>query len=119
MNWLIIICGILFNTAASVLIKIAMASTERLSFDIPTLLTLMANITLWLGVICYGGAFILYAVALAKFPLNVAHPILTSGAIACVAMVSVWLFNEPLPLSALLGIILIIIGVALIAMKFH
>lgn len=48
----------------------------------------------FLGVALYGAAFILYAAALAVLPLNIAHPILTTGAVAVVAILSVVVFNE-------------------------
>jgi hypothetical protein len=35
-----------------------------------------------LGLGLYGAVFVVYAAALARLPFNVAHPVLTSGAVA-------------------------------------
>lgn len=114
MNWLIIAVGIAANASASVLVKIAMARPDF--FVAPSApWRLLANLPLVLGVACYGVAFILYAVALARMPLSVVHPILTVGAIACVAVLSFALFNEPFPPLKLAGVGLVIAGVVLIA----
>lgn len=116
MKWLILILGIASNASASVLIKMAITPPRGLpSFTHP--LAVLSNWPLWLGVFLYGTAFLLYAAALAFLPLNVAHPVLTSGAIACVALLSVLLFREPVYWSTVTGILMVIGGVALITLK--
>jgi small multidrug resistance pump len=113
MKWLILFAGIASNAAASVLVKYAM--TPPYSF--PSLAApreSLANWPFWAGLGLYGMAFLLYAAALARLPLNVAHPVLTAGAIATVAAVSVVLFREPLSPVKLAGIVMVICGVALI-----
>lgn len=116
MKWLILIVGILTNASASVLIKLAMMPPRKF----PSLSDPYAAITnwpLWLGLVLYGAAFLLYALALSKFPLNVAHPILTAGSIATVAIFSWVFFKELFTPSITFGLILIVVGVALISMK--
>jgi multidrug transporter EmrE-like cation transporter len=54
---------------------------------------------------------------LAFLPLNVAQPLLTSGAIATVALISLWLFREPFPWTMAVGICLVIAGVILITLR--
>ncbi|WP_211945524.1 EamA family transporter [Cupriavidus yeoncheonensis] len=113
MKWLILILGITTNASASVLIKMAMIPPRRF----PTLSDPMAfvlNWPFWSGLSLYGGAFLLYAAALARLPLNVAHPILTSGAVATVALFSFFIFGEPIHWTAGVGILLVIAGVVLI-----
>lgn len=116
MKWLILLFGIASNASASVLVKMAM--TPPRSF--PTLAdptSLFRNWPLCLGVVLYGTAFLLYAAALARLPLNVAHPVLTSGAIASVAILSVVVFREPFYWTTAAGIALVIIGVMLITAR--
>lgn len=116
MKWLILVLGIATNASASVLIKIAMTPPRQF----PTLSNPWAALTnwpLWLGIALYGSAFLLYAAALAKLPLNVAHPILTCGAVAAVAVLSVLLFREPLTWTTGLGIVLVVAGVVLISAR--
>lgn len=116
MKWLILIIGIACNASASVLIKMAMMPPRKLpSLTAP--LELLSNWPLLLGIALYGAAFLLYAAALAVLPLNIAHPILTTGAVAVVAILSVVIFNETFYWTSILGIILVILGVILITLR--
>ena len=113
MKWLILVLGIAANASASVLVKMAIMPPRRFP-SLAEPLHALANWPFWAGLGLYGAAFLLYAAALARLPLNVAHPVLTSGAVAAVALLSVLLFREPFYWTTGLGIVLIIAGVALI-----
>jgi multidrug transporter EmrE-like cation transporter len=116
MKWLILILGIASNASASVLVKIAMMPPRKF----PSLrepLVALSNWPFWLGLGLYGAAFLLYAAALARLPLNVAHPVLTAGAVATVALCSVLIFREPFHWTTGAGIALVIAGVALITAR--
>lgn len=116
MKWLILILGIASNASASVLVKMAMMPPRKLpSLSDP--MAALSNWPFWLGLGLYGGAFLLYAAALARLPLNVAHPVLTSGAVATVALLSVLIFREPFHWTTGAGIALVIAGVALITVR--
>lgn len=116
MKWLILLLGVAANASASVLVKIAMTEPRRFpSLSDPA--AALANWPFWLGLALYGAAFLLYAAALARLPLNVAHPVLTAGAIAVVATLSIILFNEPFHWTTGLGIALVIAGVVLITAR--
>lgn len=116
MKWLILVAGILSNASASVLIKLAMMPPRKFpSLSDPW--AALTNWPFWLGLSLYGVAFLLYAAALARLPLNVAHPILTSGAIAMVALLSFLLFREQFYWTTLVGITFVIIGVVMITVK--
>ena len=116
MKWLILILGIASNASASVLVKMAMMPPRKF----PSLSEPMAalnNWPFWSGLGLYGAAFLLYAAALARLPLNVAHPVLTAGAVATVALCSVLIFREPFHWTTGAGIVLVIVGVALITAR--
>lgn len=116
MKWLILVCGILANASASVLVKLAMLPPR----SFPSLrdpLAALANWPFWLGLGLYGAAFLLYAAALARLPLNVAHPILTCGAVAMVALFSLVIFREPFHWTTGAGIVLVIAGVVLLTAR--
>lgn len=116
MKWLILILGIASNASASVLIKMAMMPPRKFpSLSHP--FEALSNWPFWLGLFLYGSAFLLYAAALAKFPLNIAHPVLTSGAIATVALFSILIFREPFHWTTGVGILFVIAGVALITAR--
>ena len=116
MKWLILVLGIAANASASVLVKMAMMPPRRFP-SLADPLAALSNWPFWLGLGLYGGAFLLYAAALARLPLNVAHPVLTSGAVATVALFSVLIFREPFYWTTGAGILLVIAGVALITAR--
>lgn len=116
MKWLILILGIASNASASVLVKMAMMPPRKFpSLSEP--MAALSNWPFWLGLGLYGAAFLLYAAALARLPLNVAHPVLTAGAVATVALCSVVIFREPFHWTTAAGIVLVIAGVALITVR--
>lgn len=116
MKWLILVLGIAANASASVLVKLAMLPPRRFpSLGDPA--AALANWPFWLGLGLYGMAFLLYAAALARLPLNVAHPVLTSGAVATVALFSFLIFREPFHWTRGAGILLVMAGVALITLR--
>jgi multidrug transporter EmrE-like cation transporter len=116
MKWIILILGIFSNASASVLVKMAMMPPRRFpSLSAP--LEALNNWPFWLGLGLYGSAFLLYAAALARLPLNVAHPVLTAGAVAAVACSSVLIFREAFHWTTGAGILLVIAGVALITAR--
>lgn len=116
MKWLILLLGIISNASASVLIKFSMLPPRKFpSFNDP--IQAFSNWPFWLGLLLYGAAFLLYAAALARLPLNVAHPILTSGAVATVALSSLIIFHEPFHWTTISGIVLVLAGVVLITAR--
>lgn len=116
MKWLILILGVLSNASASTLIKVAMTERKQ-AISIREPLTILANWPLFTGVLLYGAAFVLYALALTKLPLNVAHPILTSGSIALVAIASVVMFGERMSILNMLGVLMIMGGVVALTIR--
>ncbi|WP_283151024.1 EamA family transporter [Silvimonas soli] len=116
MKWLILVLGIAANASASVLVKLAMLPPRKFpSLSDPA--AALTNWPFWVGLTLYGGAFLLYAAALARLPLNIAHPILTSGAVATVALSSTLIFREPFHWTTGAGILLVIAGVFLITVR--
>jgi small multidrug resistance pump len=117
MKWLILILGITSNASASVLVKMAMMPPRKFPTLDDSIRSVISNWPFWLGLGLYGAAFLLYAAALARLPLNVAHPVLTSGAIAAVALCSLLIFREPFHWTTIAGILLVVAGVALITVR--
>ena len=113
-SWFVLILGVCANAFASVLVKIAVTSPR----EIPSLSNPVSAITnwpLWLGLLSYGAAFVLYSLALTRLPLNVAHPIMTTGAVTMVVILSIVLFKEQFYWTTGIGILLVVAGVALIS----
>jgi len=113
MKWLVLLLGIASNASASLLIKLAqMPSRQAPLVNHPWLLFLNWELILGIGLYCI--AFVLYAIALKFFPLNVAHPMLTAGAIASVAILSVVVLDESFTASMLVGLGFMAIGIILL-----
>jgi multidrug transporter EmrE-like cation transporter len=115
-KWLVLLLGIAANASASVLVKVFVTQLGASGGSRPVL-WLATRPALLAGVAMYAAAFVLYAVALRMLPLNVAHPILTCGAIAAVALLSVTVFGEAMPATTVLGLALIMAGVALVGAR--
>ena len=75
------------------------------------------NWPLWLGLALYAMGFFLYAAALVSLRLNVAYPVLVSGSVVAVALLSLLLFKEPFYGTTVAGIVLVVAGVVLIALR--
>ena len=116
MKWLTLLAGVLANASASVLIKIAMLPPHRFP-SLTRPLQLFTNWPLMLGMVLYATTLGLYAIALNSLPLNVAHPILTAGAVATVAVFSYAVLHEPFPWTTAVGSALVAAGVGLISLS--
>jgi small multidrug resistance pump len=114
-NLVVVLLGIGCNASASVLVKLAMSPLHRSARS--GLLGLLLNGPLLAAIVLYVSAFVFFGMALGRLPLNVAHPIMTSAAIALVALLSKVVFGEPFPWTTSLGIGFVIIGVWLISSR--
>ncbi|WP_041373495.1 hypothetical protein [Phenylobacterium zucineum] len=112
MTWLLIVVGILANAAASVLVKLS--SDGPLTLSDP--MALAANWRLWLAAASYGVAFLAYAAAVTRLPLNVAHPIATAGAIVVVGAASALMMREAFTPLHWLGYSLLLAGIVALAL---
>lgn len=110
MKWLLILFGILANGAASGLVKAAGP------LDLGAPLQLALNWRLLAAITCYFIAFVLYAAAVSRFPLNVAHPITTAGAVVLVGLISAVGFGEGFNRWQIAGYLLLLAGIAALAL---
>lgn len=116
MKWMILILGIAANASASVLVKISTMAPRK----VPSLtdpIAALGNWPFWLGLVLYGGTFMVYAVALTKLPLNVVHPVMTAGTVAAIALCSGLIFREPFHWTTCAGILLVIAGVGFLTAR--
>jgi small multidrug resistance pump len=112
--WLNVLGAIIMNAIASAMLKLASQPPFKPpSIDHP--LAVLTNWPLLLGLVSYCIAFVLYAVAVSQLPLSIVYPVLTSGGISLVVLISLFLFNEPINMRTAAGIFFVLVGVALIA----
>ncbi|MEB3231258.1 MAG: EamA family transporter [Leptolyngbyaceae bacterium] len=68
---------------------------------------------LWIGLSCYGCGAIAYILLLSKVPLSVAGPCISLAYVASI-IIGAAFFKEVIPISRLVGIVLIMTGVILV-----
>lgn len=69
-----------------------------------------------IGLACYGGAALLYIVALRRIPMSIALPC-TAASYVAIALIGHFAFGEPLGAQKIAAILLICGGVVLLAMS--
>lgn len=102
------------NVCANAGFKRLVQSVEP-EFSLRTLVDVVTSPWLWLGGL--GSLLLLgsYLYAIRTLPLGVAYPIATSLGTVAVATMGILMFSEPLKLTNMAGIALVICGVLLIS----
>lgn len=109
--WLSLAAAILVSLSGQVLLKAGATDAVAASGG------LVDQIFRWntlVGLVLYGGAAVLYIVALRRIPMSIALPC-TAASYVAIALLGWMLFNEPLGLQKIGGIALICGGVVLLA----
>ena len=114
MKYLILIAGIFSNSVASFLLKLGVSSIDNKSLS-GLVFSYLTNVYFVFGGVLYLLAFLLYILALKSFPLNIAHPVLTAGAIGTVSLLSILFLGESFGWKNVIGLIFIISGVIILS----
>ena len=116
MNIVLILVSVLLNSAAQMLMRKGMLAVGevRLSNLFQMVGPMLANVWLWLSMLCYMVSFVLWMVVLSKMEMSYAYPFLSVGYVV-VAVGGYYFFGEGLSMVRLLGIGVICIGVFLIS----
>lgn len=114
----LVMTGVLLNAVAQLALKASVSDTGIISLDMQSLMSsagsLITNIWLWVGLICYGISVIVWILALSRVDVSIAYPMLSIGYIVN-AIAASHLFNEPLGIGKVVGIGIIIVGVYVLA----
>lgn len=113
MSWFLLFLCVSFNALAGLSMKFGTQPPFRLP-SIRDPMAIVTNWPLWLAVGFYGSAFLVYAAVLARLPLSVVAPVVTSGTTFMVAILAFTLLREPVRMTTCLGIVTVILGVVLI-----
>lgn len=117
---LLIFASIILGVCGQISLKMGMREIGNLEFlDIfsPKIISIIFNKFVFLGLLSYLIASLLWLVILSKAELSFAYPMLSIGYII-IAIIGKLLFNESLTSERFLGIILITIGVFLLLRSF-
>jgi multidrug transporter EmrE-like cation transporter len=107
MTWGYVIGTLLLNVLANLFLKHGMTSLSGGG----ALLHMLRTPSIYIGAICYGGAFVTYSLALTKLPLGVVYPLITGGIAVTLAVVSIALFGESLRMTQAVGIAMVVAGI--------
>lgn len=120
-SYLILIIPIFAAPIAQLFFKKGILALGRLDFSLASLSSLIPRILQsgWLlsGIGLFGISFLAYLFVLSKYPLNVVYPIFVSSGVIIISLASWFLFKETLTLLQILGIVFIIFGIFLLAVK--
>jgi multidrug transporter EmrE-like cation transporter len=116
--FLLILTGVLLNATAQLLLKMAVRGMGPIALSPETLLrsawSLAQNPYILAGLVCYAVSLVVWILALSRVEVSLAYPMLSLGYI--VTAIGAWMFfSERLSLLQWLGIVVIIVGVALLA----
>ena len=114
----LLMCGVLLNALAQLLLKAGTNATGVLTLDTGnwtrTLWTMGTQVHFVLGIACYGVSVVVWILGLSRVPVSVAYPMLSIGYVLN-AIAAHYLLGEIVTVSRWLGIGFIIIGVWLVA----
>jgi multidrug transporter EmrE-like cation transporter len=114
----LVMTGVLLNAVAQLALKASVSDTGIISLDMQSLMSsagsLVTNLWLWVGLICYGISVVVWILALSRVDVSIAYPMLSIGYIVN-AIAASHLFDEPLGISKVVGIGIIIVGVYILA----
>lgn len=119
MLYVILVIAIVSNACANILIKIGMSRGGSLDgLKITEILSKMVgNYILWSGVACFALNLAAYSYALSRMNLSIAYPVMVSCSFVIVALASVLFMQEVLNWMQVGGLVLIIAGVWMVAVK--
>lgn len=110
-GFLVLIC---FDTLAQISFKYASIYALPVTFDLPWLIRIFSHYWIYGAFIGYIGAFFTWMTLLRHAPVGPSFAA-SHLEIISVTLLSIWLFNEPLTISKIIGAVLILAGVFFLA----
>lgn len=114
----LVMCGVLLNAAAQLLLKAGMTRIGEFDFHIsnviPIGLQVAGNIPILLGLAAYVVSVLIWMMVLSRVDVSLAYPMVSLGYIVN-AFAAYFLFNEPLSALRIGGIFIILMGVFIVA----
>jgi multidrug transporter EmrE-like cation transporter len=118
LSFALVLCGVLLNAAAQLLLKAGTNSVGPFSFTaenlVPIGIKLASDPYILGGLGCYAVSVVVWIMALSRVEVSLAYPMLSIGYV--VNALAAWhLFGEALTAQRLVGIGTIIVGVFMVA----
>ena len=117
-SFILIFTGVMLNAAAQILMKAGTNAIGHFEFSMENILPIGLKLaTEWhivTALFCYAFSVVVWILALSRVPVSIAFPLLSMAYI--VTAVAAWyLLGEPLSMTKLVGIGVIILGVIIIS----
>lgn len=117
-SFILIFTGVMLNAAAQILMKAGTNAVGHFEFSMENILPIGLKLaTEWhiiTALFCYALSVVVWVLALSRVPVSIAFPMLSMAYI--VTAVAAWyLLGEPLSMTKLVGIGVIILGVIIIS----
>lgn len=117
MGYIFLITALVLNAIANILMKIG---SGHLNFftEYGLFQGLLKNYILIIGVFLFASNVVFYVLALSRINLSVGYPVMTSGGLVIISLVSYFFLKEALTPLQLIGLLLIFGGIILLTAKF-
>jgi multidrug transporter EmrE-like cation transporter len=108
--WLLVAITVLFNSAGTLLLKLANADPVRVGIG-------RLSLSPWAlaAIVCYGVNFLSFTKLLSKQHLSVAYPIVVGCSFVATTLGGALFFGESLTLRAVVGWVAVLAGVTVLA----
>ena len=104
------------NAVAQLLLKYGMNKIVQDSSLASTIIFILKNRYIWMGLIMYGISFVIYLCILAKLEVSLSYPIIMGVTFTLLSIFSSILINELLSVNKIIGSLLILIGIIVISL---
>ncbi len=110
MTFLLLIFALIFNLAAQAMLKQAVTGIRFETVTLSFFVKIVSNPLIWGGAFFYGISFLFYVMSISRGELSRISPVSQALTTLGVVLISVILFNEPLGMLKIFGILLLIAG---------
>lgn len=113
----LILISVFLGAIGQVLVKYGAVNLNlnfTIKYLVPSILSILKNLPVMLGVISYGLSFLLWIKVLSKVELSYAYPMVSLGYIITMVF-SYFLFKENISFIRILGVAFIMLGVILVS----
>ena len=118
LSFFLVLCGVLLNAAAQLLLKAGTNAIGTFEFGVRELAAVAPRIALEPhilgGLLCYVVSVVVWIMALSRVEVSIAYPMLSIGYVVN-ALAAWYLFGEAVTGTRLAGIAFIIVGVVIVA----
>jgi multidrug transporter EmrE-like cation transporter len=110
----LLVIAMIFNLLAQSILKYAVSEIHFDQFTMSTISRFVFSPLIWLGAVIYGASFFFYIFALSRGELSRISPVSQALTTIGILLISVLVFQEPLTVAKIIGLVFLIIGTIVI-----